>query len=64
MGKSKAGGGGGGGGSALPVLTLEQFADSLIGAGGRQPLGAGVAGTKGNKAGAKGGGNGTLKSRL
>ena len=35
MGKNKAGGGGGGGGggSGGPTLTLEQFADSLVGGG-------------------------------
>jgi hypothetical protein len=61
MGKNKAsssggGGSGGGGGGGPPILTLEQFADSLVGGGTRLPLGGG-AGGKDKGGGGKGGGS-------
>jgi len=64
-GGSKGGGGGGGGGGGsggTPTLSLEQFADSLVGSGAQKPLGGGDGGGggggggKGNKS--KGGGGG------
>lgn len=55
MGKNKAIGGGGGGGvggvGGTPTLTLEQFADSLVGGGG----GGGGKGGPGSRGGGKGG---------
>ena len=58
MGKNKTGGGGGGGSggngaaaAGTPTLSLEQFADSLVGGGGG---GGGGAGSKGNKGGRAG----------